>query len=280
MSFEVNWENLGKDRVINDSIKGFINSHLQSIILPSYVSSLQVTDFSLGNIAPKITLKEISNPLQEFYDHIAEDVVQTYASEQTVDGTVEGFSNNVIDDKQSDAQFLLEIDYKGDMLIEVKAELVLNYPSNSFMTLPVKLAISDIGIHALCLIAYLSKQLFISFLCDVSDPILDAHDSIVDSTGTSFLGKQSLERISLIRSIKINSEIGEQNDGEGSILRSVGKLEQFLLEVFRNILRKEAAWPSWINLDFNDDDEDNEDDEDGDGTDLKQPDTNEAEAQL
>ncbi|CUS21713.1 LAQU0S03e08988g1_1 [Lachancea quebecensis] len=258
MSFEINWQDLGDDEAVNNSIKSFLNSHLQSILLPSYVSSLQVTDFCLGGTPPKITLREISDPLDEFYNHIAnEELPKGERSEndnstcQPTDGGERDLQSEVQD--ESDLQFLVEIDYKGDMRIGVSAELALNYPSPSFMSLPVKLSITDLGIHALCLVAYISNQLFISFLCDVADPILDARESLIDLGSSAILGKKSLERISLIRSIKIDSEIGEQNNVEGSVLRSVGKLEQFLLEVFRTILKKEAAWPSWINLDFNDD---------------------------
>ncbi|SCU80878.1 LADA_0B10000g1_1 [Lachancea dasiensis] len=266
MSFEINWENLGEDRVINDSLKEFLNSQLQAIDLPSYVSSLQVTDFRLGEIPPNIILQEISNPLNEFYEQISNEK-RASSRRREEPNAKEEFAENteqVCDSlpSESDLQFLVEIDYKGDMQIDVSAELALNYPSPSFMTLPVKLSISDLGMHVLCLVAYLSNQLFISFLCDVADPVLDARESIIDPGNSIFLGKKGLERISLIRSIKIESEIGEQNNVEGSVLRSVGKLEQFLLEAFRNIVKTEAAWPSWINLDFNEDSSDDDHDYD------------------
>ncbi|SCU81750.1 LAMI_0B07514g1_1 [Lachancea mirantina] len=261
MSFEINWENVGKDAGINFSIKSFINSHLESIELPSYVRSLQVTKFDFGSTPPNVILKEISDPLEDFYQAVAEDQDGEIPMPPLLDPSLENCETG--GDKESDVQFLVEFDYKGNMVIEVCAELVLNYPSPSFMTLPVKLSISDIGIHSLCLIAYLAKQVFVSFLCDVSDPILDSKDSLMDASSANFLGKRSLERISLIRSIKISSEVGEHNNGEGSVLRSVGKLEQFLLEVVKNMLRNEAAWPSWINLDFNDEhDDDNDNDND------------------
>ncbi|SCU91186.1 LAFA_0F02322g1_1 [Lachancea sp. 'fantastica'] len=271
MSFEINWEDVGEDPVINNSIKAFLNSQLQAIALPSYVNSLQVTDFRLGHIPPKITLREITDPLSEFYEHVAEEEERTKSKEHSQDGGDDENSSNDEPNKnnaesdpktrrnQSDLQFLVEVDYKGDMAIDVNAELALNYPSPSFMSLPVKLSITDLGVHVLCLVAYLSKQMFISFLCDVADPILDARESTIDSGSSVFLGKKSLERISLIRSIKIESEIGEQNNVEGSVLRSVGKLEQFLLEIFKTIVTVEAAWPSWINLDFNEEESDEED---------------------
>ncbi|AAS51215.2 ACL013Cp [Eremothecium gossypii ATCC 10895] len=234
MSFDINWNKINEDSTINQRARAFLNEHLESLQLPSYVSNIKMTDFKLGTIPPRITLKQIDNPLDDFYEALR----------------LEGAS---IGGRDTDVQFLMEVDYKGDMLIELSAELVLNYPSPNFMQLPVKLTISDIGIHSLCLVAYLQRQLFISFLCDVSDPALDNVESPLDSNGPAFLGSKAVERISLIRSIKIQTEIGPQDLSEGTILRSVGKLEQFLSDVFKNLLRKEAAWPSWINLDFNED---------------------------
>lgn len=46
------------------------------------------------------------------------------------------------------------------------------------------------------------------------------------------------ERIDIIRKIKIESEIGEV---ENNVLRNVGKVEKFLMEQLRGILRDEIA---------------------------------------
>ncbi|AMD20139.1 HCL012Cp [Eremothecium sinecaudum] len=236
MSFDINWDKISGDPHINQHIKEFLNLQLESIELPSYVSNIKMIDFKLGGIPPTITLKQIGDPLDEFYQAIIDE-------------------GSPMGDKNTDIQFLVELDYKGDMLMEVSAELLLNYPSPKFMRLPVKLSISDIGMHCLCIVAYLQKQLFVSFLCDISDPILDNEESLMDNNGPTF-GLKGLERISLIRSIQIKTAIGQQGLGEGAILRNVGKLEQFLTDIFKNMIRKEAAWPSWINFDFNDEEED------------------------
>lgn len=241
MSFDIDWSKIESDTRLNKSIKDRLNSYVQSINLPSYVDNLRILDFSIGKVAPHITLRKISDPLDEFYKALNE--------EQEVGRTVEPSPNDI--------QLLTDIEYKGDLLITLAADLVLHYPTERFMTLPVKLTISNIGLHSLCLIAYLAKQVFISFVCDVSDERLDNDEtSIIDPSGPLLAPRRSLERILIIRSMKIESEIGEQYLGEGSVLRSVGKLEQFLLENLKEVLRKELSWPSWINLDLsNDDDE-------------------------
>ncbi|GAV53024.1 hypothetical protein ZYGR_0AI03060 [Zygosaccharomyces rouxii] len=237
MSFDIHWSNLESDTRLNESIKDHLNTYLGTISLPSYVCNLRILDFSLGKTAPNITLREISDPLDELYRGLNEDEPE------------------VITPSPNDIQFLVEVEYKGDLLVTLAADLVLNYPSDNFMTLPVKLTISNVGLHSLCLVAYLSKHLLISFLCDISDVDLDGNESLLDPKGHVLSPRRSLDRISIIRNMKIETEIGQQHSGEGSVLRSVGRLEQFLLEIFKDLLRKEVSWPSWIELDFNDDDE-------------------------
>ncbi|KOG99058.1 ERMES complex subunit MDM12 [Saccharomyces eubayanus] len=272
MSFDINWSTLESDNRLNDLIRKHLNSYLQTTQLPSYVSNLRVLDFDLGKVGPAITLKEITDPLDEFYDSIRDELENNEAEENDNNKNEHEHANiehrvvnqeNINEDSEplvimpspNDVQFLLEAEYKGDLLVTIGADLVLNYPVEKFMTLPVKLSISDIGLHSLCIAAYLSKQLFFSFLCDVSDPALDDSQIILDPKGPILAATKPLERISIVRSMKIETEIGEQYQGQGSILRSVGELEQFMFTIFKDFLRKELAWPSWINLDFNDDGE-------------------------
>ena len=42
------------------------------------------------------------------------------------------------------------------------------------------------------------------------------------------------------------------------MLRNVGKVEKFLVDRLRALLRDEIAWPSWICLDLSDPDSDEE----------------------
>ncbi|CAX40658.1 mitochondrial inheritance complex (MDM12/MDM10/MMM1) subunit, putative [Candida dubliniensis CD36] len=182
----------------------------------------------------------------------------------------------------NDIQLIVEINYKGDMHINLLVNLLVNYPSPNFISLPIKLHITDIVIHSIATIAYLKKSVYLSFLCDVDDafPDFDSNNNAqtpTSTTGGNFVDYYSndaainKERIDIVKKIKIESEIGEV---ENNILRNVGKVEKFLVEQLRNILRDEIAWPSWICIDMNDDGDDDDDDEvedsnvsDGDGKD-------------
>ncbi|KAL3231672.1 Mitochondrial distribution and morphology protein 12 [Nakaseomyces bracarensis] len=256
MSFEIDWKKLTSDQQLNDKIKEGLNRYFKAIQLPSYVSGIELIDFGFGKISPNVVLRDISSPLQDFYDAINEEIDEENSiSDENYDGTSSDETGaeerQHVERKESDVQFLMELEYKGDISLTLTAELVLNYPVEKFMTLPLKITISSIGLHSLCLISYVSRQLFVSMLCDVSDPILDDVDCVLDPNGPVLLTNRPFERISIIRSMKIETEIGDQYKEDGSTLRSVNQLEEFIKQKMKDFLRKELAWPSWVNLDFN-----------------------------
>lgn len=162
----------------------------------------------------------------------------------------------------NDIQFIAEIKYQGDLQLEINVNLLVNYPSPNFITLPIKLHVTDLNIHSIVAIAYLSNSVFLSFLCDIDDN--NSMDYFNTNHGTNnpsggnfveyFSGGQQ-ERIDIIKRVRIESEIGEV---EQNVLRNVGKVEKFLVEQLRTILRDEVAWPSWICLDMGDGDDSDE----------------------
>ncbi|ANB12209.1 ERMES complex subunit MDM12 [Sugiyamaella lignohabitans] len=141
--------------------------------------------------------------------------------------------------RDNDIQFFLEILYKGNMQLGITATLLLNYPSPSFVSLPVKITITGLEIHTLAVLAYVSNRIHFSFICDIED-----ND---DTEDTMRLLRH--EKIDIIRDIHIESEIGDQHTN-GPVLRNVGKVEKFLLERIRSMARDELAWPGWITFEF------------------------------
>lgn len=167
------------------------------------------------------------------------------------------------DKSDNDIQFILDIDFKGDASLEVMVNLQVNYPSSHFISLPIKLKISEIAIHSLAAVAYLEKSIFVTFLCDLNDTSSDYFTSsnssslskAVNINGGNFVdysGSNYRERIDVIKSVKIDTEIGKM---EKNVLRNVGKVEKFLVEQLRSLIRDEIAWPNWICLDLDQDEE-------------------------
>ncbi|KAI0169175.1 hypothetical protein GGR52DRAFT_510672 [Hypoxylon sp. FL1284] len=71
MSIDLNWETLtgGQDgAALAEHIRDFIHTKFQSVPLPRFIKSVTVHDFAFGTIPPSIVLKDICDPLPDFYE--------------------------------------------------------------------------------------------------------------------------------------------------------------------------------------------------------------------
>ena len=71
MSLDINWSALttgtsGDELAI--SIRDFVNHRFQQIELPRFIRSVEIHTFSFGSSCPEITLRDITDPLSDFYD--------------------------------------------------------------------------------------------------------------------------------------------------------------------------------------------------------------------
>lgn len=139
-------------------------------------------------------------------------------------------------DRDNDIQLYLQITYKGDIKVGIETTLLLNYPSPNFVSLPLKLTITGVDISSIAALAYIDQRIHFSFICDV-----DANGDAVTLSGH--------DRVEIIKDIKIESEIGDK-EGNGPVLRNVGKIEKFLLDRLRHLARDELAWPGWITVEL------------------------------
>ncbi|KAL2039323.1 hypothetical protein N7G274_007991 [Stereocaulon virgatum] len=71
MSIEIDWPNLTtgpSGQELADSIRDFIHEKFQQVQLPRFIRSVQVHSFDFGEECPVVELKDISDPLDEFYE--------------------------------------------------------------------------------------------------------------------------------------------------------------------------------------------------------------------
>lgn len=76
MSVDINWETLtaGPDGVLlAEAIRAFIHDRFQKVALPRMIRSVQVHSFDFGTIPPKVELKDVCDPLPDFYDDEGDD---------------------------------------------------------------------------------------------------------------------------------------------------------------------------------------------------------------
>lgn len=71
MSIDLNWNTFttGPDgEALAHSIRDFIHTKFQSVPLPRFIKSVTVHDFEFGTTAPELELKDITDPLPDFYE--------------------------------------------------------------------------------------------------------------------------------------------------------------------------------------------------------------------
>ena len=76
MSLDIQWETItsGPDgQALAENIRAFIHDKFQQIILPRFISSVSVHSFDFGDECPKIEIKDVCDPLPEFYEEDEDD---------------------------------------------------------------------------------------------------------------------------------------------------------------------------------------------------------------
>ncbi|KAI9893909.1 MAG: Mitochondrial distribution and morphology protein 12 [Vezdaea aestivalis] len=76
MSIEIDWKRLttGPDAAaLAESIRAFLDDRFQQLPLPHFIRAVRVTGFDLGSVAPEVELKDLGDPLAEFYESDGED---------------------------------------------------------------------------------------------------------------------------------------------------------------------------------------------------------------
>lgn len=72
MSIDIDWQNLTtgpEGLALAESIKDFIHDKFQQVELPRFIRSVQVHSFDFGKECPVVELKDICDPLPEFYEN-------------------------------------------------------------------------------------------------------------------------------------------------------------------------------------------------------------------
>lgn len=71
MSVDIEWETItsGPDgEALAEKIREFIHDKFQQITLPRFINSVQVHSFEFGTICPEIEIKDVCDPLPDFYE--------------------------------------------------------------------------------------------------------------------------------------------------------------------------------------------------------------------
>lgn len=135
------------------------------------------------------------------------------------------------------AQIHLRLDHASNMSLTLLTSLQVNYPSPLFMALPLKLVITGLTLAADIVLAYSGAKHRVHItLVDNEDqpPTPGAHG--YGPPGPYAIGQR------ILPSLHIESDIGS---ADAHVLRNVGKVERFIVDVVRKTLVDELVFPNF-----------------------------------
>jgi distribution and morphology protein 12 len=89
MSIDLNWETLttGPDGIaLAEKIRDFVHEKFQTVTLPRFIKGVKVHAFEFGTIAPEVEIKDICDPLPDFYEETEDDYGEEGEEDDDVDG--------------------------------------------------------------------------------------------------------------------------------------------------------------------------------------------------
>lgn len=158
--------------------------------------------------------------------------------------------------EQLNLQLHLRITHRSNLRLTLTTSLLINYPSPSFMSLPIKLSVTGLIFTGEVVVAYegARRRVHLCILDDL-DPYGPAGDrsnrhpayserSTLDSD-SSPSGKPLPVGLRLLPSIFIESEIGQ---ADKHVLKNVTRVEKFIQDVIRKTVEEELLFPNYHTL--------------------------------
>ncbi|KAK7431239.1 Mitochondrial distribution and morphology protein 12 [Neonectria magnoliae] len=145
--------------------------------------------------------------------------------------------------RTEDVQAVFRIRYRGDVRLNLTAEILLDYPMPSFVGIPLKLNITGMSFDGVGVLANIRKRVHFCFLSP-EDALAAVGPDEEDEEPGARQDHPKARFGGLLQEIKVESEIGER-DGRKQSLKNVGKVERFVLEQVRRIFEEEFVYPSF-----------------------------------
>jgi distribution and morphology protein 12 len=171
------------------------------------------------------------------------------SSPQGYDQTPSVSPHRMREKNPEDIQVVAHVQYSGDVKMSLTAEILLDYPMQSFVGIPLKLNITGLTFDGVAILAYIKKRAHFCFLSpDDAEALVGSENGFegmqTDSNGEHAQPIQRPKIGGLLENIRVESEIGGQGSGK-QVLKNVGKVESFVLEQVRRIFEDEFVYPSF-----------------------------------
>ncbi|GAA5868921.1 hypothetical protein JCM16303_000308 [Sporobolomyces ruberrimus] len=285
MSIDLDWGSL--DYHLTQSVTNFLSSAFSSASRPNFIGPLSVESFSFGHSEPTLELTDIRDVYKEFlqdppppdvhlnseeYSHrpprplsrartrsrspnpphhptYNQSDTQTHPGAHSYDPPSPVNSHFSLPPDHPTSSFPppssapspsfqihLHLTYSGTLSLGISTSLLINYPSPNFMALPLSLTITSIALEATLVVAFEGGNRSI-------------HLSLLDpNPGGGGMGtrKESAGN-RILKSAVVESEVGQ---ADKHVLKNVGKVEKFVLEVARKTLENEIVFPNFQTILF------------------------------
>ena len=99
MSVDIHWDTLteGPDGArLADTVRAFIHDKFQQVTLPRFIRSVRVHSFDFGSIPPEIELKDICDPLPDFYEDDEDDDDDNSGNDEGQDAASQSNAQNAV----------------------------------------------------------------------------------------------------------------------------------------------------------------------------------------
>ncbi|KAG2363394.1 hypothetical protein BDR07DRAFT_1404210 [Suillus spraguei] len=154
-----------------------------------------------------------------------------------------------------DLQLHLYLNWHSNLRLTLTTSLLINYPSPSFMSLPIKLSVTGLVFTGEVAVAYEGSRGRVHLcILDELDPYGPACKRTRSQTSTppemdEDSGKRDGKPLPigqrLLPSILIESEIGQ---ADKHVLKNVTRVERFIQDVIRNTVEEELVFPNFHTL--------------------------------
>ncbi|KAH7889482.1 hypothetical protein F5I97DRAFT_1948056 [Phlebopus sp. FC_14] len=163
---------------------------------------------------------------------------------------------NQLQQSRPDIQLHLHLNWNSNLRLTLTTSLLINYPSPSFMSLPIKLSVIGLVFNGEVALAYEGSRGRVHVcVLDELDPYGPAcrrersqsstPSDIDDDGGGKREGKPLPVGQRLLPSILIESEIGQTDK---HVLKNVTRVERFIQDVIRKTIEEELVFPNFHTL--------------------------------
>lgn len=193
---------------------------------------------SFGSVTPPSTLTPTSRPTSRHQEWQSSREDLSLSAHDGHDSPLFEPHKETPEASPEDLQVVAHIAYDGNVKLSLTAEILLDYPTESFVGIPLLLNITGLKFDGIGILAYIKKKAHFCFLApEDAEAVLDPGDTSGSSNERPRVG-------GLIEEIRLESEVG-QKDGGKQVLKNVGKIEKFILEQVRKIFEDEFVYPSF-----------------------------------